>query len=818
MFQNYFRVMVRNLSKNKGYTLINLFGLATGVAVCMLLTLYIQSELGYDEFQDRGDQIFRLALERKYPTRSAFIGQIPRSIGEAVKREFPEVLESVRIMFDSYDPMKVIVGDKTFIDNAVFTADSNFFNVFSSNFLEGDKNTALQKPLSVVLNETTAKRFFGSAANALGKEIDFFGEGKFLVTGVCEDWPAKSHFNFDILGTTSGLRFMSTPEYVYFGPYTYLLLNKNASAAALEKKLQRVVDKYVAPVIPGLFQEPYDKFLAEGNGYRYFLQPLKDIHLHSQLEAELKPVGNIKFIRIFGGVALFILVLACVNFVNLSTALSVERAKEVGIRKTFGSQRAVLVRQFLTESILFSFASMILALLLAFLLTPLLNKVAGQSLTFLYLLEPIHLLFLVAFAILLGLVAGIYPAMVLSAFDPIEVLKGRFRSNRRGIMLRNALVVFQFAVSVILIICTITVDKQMQYMLGDSLGFRKDAIVSVDGVWRLFTSQGDKRSAFLDEILAIPGVESVTRCDGLPGSDNSQGGATWVSLENRASRTDRLSQVDDHYASLLGLQLKGGRFFSKQFKSDSLAVVLNEAAVADFGLKNPIGSRITCLERGLSSRDSTKPYIFTVIGVVRDYHFQSLYKKIAPLIIVNSNKFGWGTAGVSIAGNQLIAAVNRIEKAWKKYAPDQDFRFSFLDEALAAQYKTEQTEQKIFTIFSLLAIVIASVGLLGLSAYTIRQRFREISIRKVLGAMPARIVFTLTRDFLLLVGIASLVAFPIAWWAMHQWMENFAYRTGISWWIFLLAGLSAALIAMLTIGYQAIKAARLNPAKTLKAE
>jgi len=822
MFRNYFKIMMRNFRKRKVLSLINLFGLATGMAICLLLVLYIQNELGYDNYQERGDQIYRLALERKYPGRSGFVGHIPQSIGQAVKKEFPEVLESTRLIDYGHDGAKVTVGDKLFIEKDVMMADSNFFSVFTGKFLQGDVNTALQKPGTAVLNETTAKKYFGSVENAMGKQIIVDEFRKYIISGVCSDWPEKSHFQFSVLMSTSGLDGLNQPEYVYFGPYTYLLLNKNVSATVLEAKLPFIVDKYVAGSVARLFGEPYDKFIAEGNGYRYYLQPIKKIHLSSNLDNELRPVGNMRAIIFFAAIGAFILFLACINFINLSTAISIERAREVGIRKTFGSRKTELIWQFLSESAFFSVASMLLALLFVFLLTPVLNKISGGELIFTYFLHPLGFSIVLAFSVFVGIVAGLYPAFVLSSFNPMMVLKGRFKSNKSGIALRNGLVVFQFAISVILIICTIVVNKQMQYMLGDELGFKKDHIVRIDGMGQIRRiKSGDSvingRQAFVDEVLKIPGVDDVTESE-LPGNDESGGGGTWVALENNASRTQKIMQVDYKYLNLLGLQLKEGRFFSKELATDSLSMVMNESAAEDFGLKNPIGARLISKEGFLNSTNGKEQNVFTVIGVIKDFHFQSLHKKIAPLIFLNSNKFGWGNVGVVIKGNHFKTTLASIEKTWKSFDAKDDFRFSFLDQDIATLYKSEQTEQSLFTIFSLLAILIACIGLFGLASYSTIQRTKEISIRKVLGAMPGNIIMILSKDFLILIVIASLIAFPIAWLAMYKWLQNFSYRVDLSWWVFPSAGLIAAMIAMLTISYQAIKAAVANPVKSLKTE
>jgi putative ABC transport system permease protein len=820
MLRNYFKIMIRNLWKRKVFTLINLLGLSFGMAICILLGLYIHNELGYDNFHERGDQIYRLALERKYPGRSAFKGKIPRSIGEAVKKEFPEVLESVRVMDDGPERVSINIDGKLLSENKILTVDSNFFRVFTGNFIQGDKQTALQKPGTVVLNESTARWFFGSPEKAMGRGLSINGPlNKFIVAGVCSDWPEKSHLQFNILTTTSGVPFMSEPEYVYFGPYTYLLLNKNVSAARLENKLLYVVNKYVAPVISPLFGESYKQFVTEGNGYRYFLQSIKDIHLNSNLEDELLPAGSMRSIEVLSVIAIFILFLACINFINLSTAVSLERAREVGIRKTFGSDRKQLMRQFITESVLFSLFCLIVAMLLVLLLIPVMNNISGNELSFRFLLNPWRLVSVFGFAIFVGLLAGLYPALVLSSFQPMLVLKGKFRSNRFGIALRNGLVVFQFAISVILIICTIMVNRQMQYMTSDRIGFKKDHIITIERVGFLRGMQGgDHRASFANEISKIAGVENITECDQLPGHDESGGGATWVALDNNASRTQRMLQVDDNYAKLLDLEMKEGRFFSKEYSTDSLSVILNETAVEDFGLKNPIGARLISKEPYMNPPNGKSQNIFTVVGVLKDFHYQSMRRKIAPLIIINSNKFGWGSVGVRIRGNQFKTTLAEIEKTWEQFDPKDPFLFDFLDQNLAALYKSEQTEQKIFTIFSLLAIGIASIGLFGLTAYSTIQRSREIGIRRVLGAMPGNIIMILSGNFLKLVVIAAFIAFPFAWWIMYEWLQNFSYRVDIPLWVFLLAGSIATLIAMLTISYQAIRAAVAKPVESLRSE
>ncbi|HSB94721.1 MAG TPA: ABC transporter permease, partial [Flavitalea sp.] len=450
MISNFFKTAWRNLRKRKAFSFINLLGLATGMAVCLLLGLYIQSELGYDSFQEKGKRIYRLAAERIYPGRTAYLGQIPQSIGHAVKQEFPEVLENVRVIRAG---KAVKVGETIFGDENIMGVDSNFFRVFTVDLILGSKLTALQKPQSAVINENTAIRFFGSAPNAMGKHILINGFNDCVIEGVCKDWPSKSHFPFTILVSNTSFN-LNELNYYDFTTYTYLLLNENASAQLLESKLPLIVTKYVAPTIQKGFGQSFEQFSKEGNGYRYFLQPIQKIHLESNLQDELSPTTNIITIYLAAAIALFILILACMNFVNLSTAISVERAREIGIRKTFGSSKGSIVGQFLCESILTSFISVLLGVAIAKLALPFLNTIVGGHLTFGSYFSLTAIMSILVFSILIGILAGLYPALVLSSFHPITVLKGRFKSGSSGQALRNSLVIFQFAISAILIICT----------------------------------------------------------------------------------------------------------------------------------------------------------------------------------------------------------------------------------------------------------------------------------------------------------------------------------------------------------------------------
>ena len=817
MFKNYFIVAFRNLVKRKGFSLINILGLATGMAVCLLIVLFIQSEMSFDKQHEKADNIYRVVLERSYPGRSTSYAIIPQSIGAAIKTEYPEVLESTRLFnFAGNGNFFLRIGEKTFEEKRVLAADSNFFRVFTCKFLHGDPATALEKTHSAVINATTAKKYFGTT-DVVGKQFETDGNDTtetFVITAVVADWPDNSHFLFDMLVSTSTFQFFSRPNYTGFAAHTYLLLNPNSSYKALEAKFPDIIKKYVSGEISKVFNESWEDFQKAGNGYHYYLQPLTKIHLISDLEAELRPNGSMTAVYIFGVVAIFILLLACINFINLSTARSVERAKEVGIRKTFGSDKRMLIGQFLIESVFISVISMLIAFVIIILLIPAFNTISGKDLSVSYFLQAKWVFVLIAFVLITGVIAGLYPAFVLSSFNPIMVLKGRFKSSGYGLALRNGLVVFQFAISVILIISTIVVNRQMNYMLGNKLGFKKDHVIVLERTDMV----ENQLPAFKNELLTISGVESASGTSTMPGNQNFFG-TTWQEIGSKAPMTGRGMVVDEDYAKTLGLEIKEGRFFSKDFSTDTLSVVLNERAVKELGLKAAIGSRLTSPDNIYNAPDGSL-YVYNVVGVVKDFHYHSLHEPISPLVIINAKKFGnrSGLVALRIKGDNFKKAVSDIGTVWKKFVKEKPFNYYFLDKSLADQYQAEQTTQRIFTIFSGLAIFIACIGLLGLAAYATQQRTREISIRKVLGASEGSIITMLSKDFVKLVLLASAIAFPIAWWGMHKWLQDFAYRIDVGWWIFIVAGIAALVIALFTVSTQALKAAFTNPIKSLRSE
>ncbi|HEY1054697.1 MAG TPA: ABC transporter permease, partial [Emticicia sp.] len=806
----YLKIAWRNLLKNKLQTLINITGLSIGMASCILILMFVFDELSYDKFWQNGDRVYRMALERIYPGRSTKYAIIPPSYARSVKKELPEVEETVRI-FNNGGETLIRHNNQVYQERNVFFADSNFFKVFKLPLLYGNPDKALMAPNSVVLTETTAKRFFGTT-NAIGKYIELVQGPKLQVTGISADMPKNAHFQFDFLSSVKGNRFAEATNHISFAAATYLLLKPHTSPEQVQAKLPAIVVKYASGEVQRTFGVSYKEYVKAGNGYFYFLQPLQSIHLESNLEAELGANGSSNLVYIFMVIAVFVLLIACINFMNLATARSTERAKEVGIRKTLGSTKSQLAIQFLTESVLLSVTSLFVATILVMLAVPFFNNLANKHLILddFFTWKTIPLMLILSIAV--GLIAGLYPAGVLSSFQPIQVLKGKFISKKQGHNLRNGLVVFQFSISIILIISTLVVYRQLNYIQNKELGYSKDFVIHLRGAGFL----QDRTQVFKDEIQKIAGVEKVGGTSAEPGQEQFFGISFRKSGE-KETVTGKAMVADDGYLQALNMDLADGRFFQKEF-NDSLSVILNEESVKALGLKNPIGQKVFSPDNLATGEEAEMTY--TVIGVVKDFHFSSLHQKITPLFIVNNRFFAKTSNLMAVRINtpDFQSVINQLQQTWKKFLPEQPFNYAFLDADLAELYRNEKVSQQVFWIFSFLGILIACMGLLGLVSYIVQQRTKEIGIRKVLGATVPSIILLLSKDLLKLVLIALLVASPIAYYLMHSWLQDFAYRTEISWWIFILAGITAVVIAFATISFQSIKAALMNPVKSLKTE
>ncbi|WNJ18697.1 FtsX-like permease family protein [Pontibacter sp. G13] len=805
MFWNALIIAIRNLLRHKTYSLINIGGLAIGIGCCLVIFIHLDHEWAYDQQHSRKDQIYRLALNRIYPEHRTSYALVPSHIGIAIRDELPQVEQVVR----SFQPQADIlmeIGDHQFRERKIWVADSTVGDVFDVEMVAGpDPMQALSAPFSLILTESAAKRLFPQE-DPMGKMIKS-DLGELMVKGICKDWPQPSHVDVDMLVSLHTFPFFSKPDYISFTVQTYLRLRPDADIQQVEAAFPGIVRQYAAGQVESRMNISFEDYLAAGNDYDYFLQPLTDIHLHSHLEGELKPNGSAKSAYLFVCVAVFILLIAVVNFMNLSTARSSERAKEVGVKKVLGSSRGLLVRQFLVESLVVSLIGFVVGLGLALELFPVIADHVGFELRTTRVYTSWFWYAAAAIPVLVGLLAGAYPAWVLSSFQPIKVLKGAFRSTNNGWILRNGLVVFQFCISMILTAATLMVYKQLQYTQEKSLGYVTEGIVSIERLGPL----EDSRDALRETLLKHPSIHQAAFSNTMPG--NFYFGAMFQKPENKEIVTIRGMVVDEHYAETMKMEMASGRWY-EQDRADSASLILNEAAVKEFGLAgDPIGQQVRYFDGQAYGR-------YTVVGVVKDFHFQSLHTEIASLALfhVDSEIGGEDVLTLQVDMRDLSETLVFLEETWQEFAPQHPFIAEFLDEELAEMYLKEETDARLFGYFALLAIVIACVGLFGLSAFTTRQRAKEIGIRKVLGATSWQMVVMLSREITVLVGIALLISIPLGWWLIDEWLSGFTYHVKLGVWVFIAAGLAAWMIAIGTVGYQSLRAAQTNPADTLKQE
>lgn len=809
MLKNYFKIAFRNLWKNKGYSAINIIGLAIGIATCLLITLFVIDELSFDRYNKNADRIYRVNSDLKFGGEAHVMAVCPDPLASTLIRDYPEVENAVR--FRSYGPSLVKKGNENIKEERIIYVDSTVFDIFTLPMIAGNPMKALAEPNSVVITESTAKKYFGTT-NVLGKVLRFDNQNDNKITGVIKDVPGNSHFNFDFFVSLAGSEEARRNIWLSFNFVTYVLLRPGTDRNAFEKKFDDLIKKYMWPQAQDLMKIDAEQFKRSGNYVRLSLIPLTDIHLHSDRVAELAPNSDIQVVYIFSIIAIFILLVACVNFMNLSTARSANRAKEVGIRKVLGTQRKNLVSQFLTEAVVMSLIAFVFAILIAILLLPFLNQLAVKSLSLSVVEHPWLYPLLIGFAILVGLLAGSYPAWYLSAFRPIQVLKGTVAGGFKRSYLRSSLVVFQFFISIVLIIATVIIYNQLNYIRNKKLGFNKEQVLLVRDAYAL-----DKQAeTFKQEALKYPEIVSATKSGYLPVNNSNRDNESLFSeghIENDKAVSTQLWTVDHDYIKTMGMQIVEGRDFNKDMPTDSSAIIINETAVKLFGFSgNPLGRKVTRLIdlKARTTRD------FIVIGVVKNFNFESLRQTIGALCMKIGNDPG--TISFRMKTTDVANTISHIKGLWKRIAPNEPFTYTFLNEEFDNMYRTEQRSGKIFVSFAVLAILIACLGLFGLAAYAAEQRTKEIGIRKVLGATVSNIVAMLSTDFLKLVIIASFIAFPVAWWLMNKWLQDFAYRIAIGWWIFALAAFVSIFIAIMTVSFQAIKAALSNPVKNLRTE
>ncbi len=808
MFKNYLKIAYRNLVKNKIYTGINVFGLTLGFVCCILILLFVKDELSFDKFVPNKENIYRVALERIYPDHVSFYAIIPDSYSEVFAEEIKGVEESTRL-FGLGDANVLEVGDQKFEERYIAAADSNFFRVFDFEILQGGTpQEALSKPNMVVLAEKAAQRLF-KTENPIGKSLKMFGI-EFEVASVMADLPENSHMQLEFLFSSLSFPGLGRENFTGFSAYTYLRLSPDIDPLQVESQIPALVDKYASGQIERNLGVSFADYTAAGNGYRYFLQPITSIHLHSNLEQEMRVNGNALYVYIFISIAIFILVLACINFINLATARSADRAREVGVRKAMGSDRSQIILQFLLEALFLTFISLALAIVLVNVVLPFFNNLAEKSLVIDLEAILLALPVLLGFGVVVGVLAGYYPAFHISKLNTVSILKGKLEVTGGGNWLRNGLVVFQFGIAIMLIAGTLIINRQINFIQSTSLGFQKENVL----VLERYGNQ-EKRDVIKDEMEKIPGVISVGVSSSLPGKGTN--GIQFTKPGGGDVLTTKSFAGDDHFFQTMAISSVEGRVFDENF-NDSLSLILNKEAVkVFFGTQNPLGQKlVTQANIDGGQRDLE----LTVIGVVDNFNFESLHTQVTPLAIfhVNSHLGFVNFLTIRYESGQQAALVREAESTWSQLSDGSPLAYFFLDNDLAQLYRSEQVSGQIVGVFSILAILIACIGLFGLAAYTAFLRTKEIGVRKVLGASVGSIVFLLTLDFAKLVGIAFLFAAPLAWFAMDSWLESFAFRTRLDPSVFLLAGGITLFIAIVTVSYQAVSAAIVNPVKSLKSE
>jgi len=800
MFKNYLKIALRNLFKHKAFSFINISGVAIGLACFLLLALYVKDELSYDRFNANADRIYRLSRTflSKDGTASLRLGHAAPPFGPLIKQEFPEVEEVVRLL--QTDAL-VRYGEHLFNEENLFAAEQNLFKIFSFQVTSGSPDKALENPFSIMFSRPMAEKYFGKE-NPMGKTVRLDNQLDYTVTGVFEPLPAQSHFHPNFLVSFSTL---NDPR-VYGAEglrsswgnnsfSTFLLLPKNYDPQKLVRAFPAFQNRHIE---------------SKASSWSVLdLMKLTDIHLHSHLDSEIDANGDIQYVYLFSAIAIFILIIACINYMNLATAKSATRAKEVGMRKVIGAVRSQLINQFLSESILLVFVSVILALLIVVLCLPSLNNFTQKQLTFNALLDPVFLSILVSITLFTGVIAGSYPAFFMTSFQPISVLKGKIASALKNGKLRQSLVVIQFAIAVVLIISTAVVYNQMRYIKNYKLGYSKDQVILLG----MPDDSATNIESIKQRLKENSNIKEVGRSSRIPSGRLLDSWDAYVMKGDTMAPTDIIIKslaVDEDFIPAYQIEMVAGRNFSRDFPTDKTnGFVLNETAVRLLGWKNPADA--------IGTRFGYGQIRGQIIGVTKDYHFESLHQKVVPIAMFNQPG-RLGRVSVHIAGSNLQDAISHIESVWKSQFPQTPFKYEFLDQRFGKLYATEETQQMLFGIFAGVAIFISCLGLLGLSMFMAELRTKEIGVRKVLGASVGSIVTLLSQDFLKLVIVAIIIASPIAWYGMHNWLQDFAYHTEINWWVFALAAMMSLGIALFTVSFQSIKAALMNPVKSLKSE
>lgn len=792
MLRNHIKIALRYLWRQKGYSLINVAGLAVGIAVCALIFLWVRDELSYDRFHEKADRIYRVLWDARYGDNEWRLARTPVPLADALREQFPDVERVVRFTTAA---LTLRLGEDWANEQSVLRTEEAFFHIFTVPFISGDPRTALNHPNAVVLTEEAARRYFPDE-DPVGSTLETNDGTVLQVTGVVERFPSQSHLHFDFLVPLDATKLPEWQRTSWGSPpvYTYLAISEGADALEVEARLQDFVRRTVVPEGP----------FAEGeNHYSLPLEHLTDIHLLSRAERDLSPGGNSVYVYLFSIIGIFILILACINFINLATARAAGRAKEVGVRKVLGSPRVQLIRQFLVETFVYVIGAMVLAMILIGLVLPSFNQFSGKEFEMGHFGSPFPLLLLAGITVFVTLAAGMYPAFFLSAFRPVHALKGAHLLNMRRDGLRNGLVVVQFCISVMLIAGTLVVRNQLQYVQSKQLGFEKEHVLVIENAGNL----GNQYGVFRDRLEAQPAVLRTSGTQSLPGHLFDSTIFEPEQPANYEQSSVNYAWVDEAYVEVLDLEFVAGRNFSPSRSSDSSSFLINEEASRALGWTDPIGRTLT-MGNGIRG---------PVIGVVKDFHYESLHTKIEP-IFFPFVRWTPSYLAVRLQPGDVSHGLESVKQIWDEFVPQRPFSYSFLDQDYEKLYDSERQVARVFGVFAMLALFIACVGLAGLTSYSVVQRTKEIGIRKVVGASVYSIVALLSRDFVKLVCLSLLVATPLAYYLMQQWLEDFAYRIEIGPGVFLLAGAAALLIAMLTVTYQSVKAALTDPVKSLRYE
>ena len=796
MFGNYFKTALRNLLRNKGFTFLNVLGLTLGLATCLLIVLYVVDELSYDRYNVHADRIYRVNTDMKVNGRVTQFASSSPPVAATLVAHYPAVEKAVRMIHE--EGVRFKKGNEEMSEDRVASADQELFDIFTLPMIEGDPGTALRDPHTMVITESTAKRYFNTT-HVVGRTLTRIDDTTVqTITGVIRDLPAQSQFHFDFfLSMRSSIIDRTHSYYALFPMSTFILLRPGADVAGLQKKLTAFMNTW---------DKNYSQFDTTGYYLKLSLIPLTDIHLRSNRTDELGSNSDIRYIYIFSVVAMFVLLIAAINFMNLSTARSASRAREVGVRKVLGSVRGQLIAQFLSESILVTLVATGLALLVTLVSLHGFNQLADKDITITGGMIGWVSLFLLGVVVVVGVLAGAWPAFFLSAFKPVEVLKGKLSKGFKGGGLRSVLVVFQFGISLFLLVGTIVVYRQLDFIQHKDLGFDRNQVIVIKGVNSLRNPETMKK-----EVLQLPGVTQATITGFLP--TNTKRWHNWGAVPGtQSSLQTQMWLVDADYIPAMDIQLVQGRNFIQGLASDSFGIIINETAARMFGISGDP------LNKTISYGYNIYGAPFHTIGVIKDFNFSSLRENVGPLVLVRARDDQSDLLCVRVKGANLPATVRQLKDKWTAFSPHRAFEYSFMDADFDAMYRSEQRIGKLSILFAVLAIAIACLGLFGLAAYAAEQRTREISIRKVLGASIPSVFGLLTRDFLKLIALAVLIASPVTWWLLQKWLEDFAFRIEMSGWFLVIAAGIVVVIALVTVSWQSLKAARVNPVDSLKSE